>query len=216
MKSSILFLELILGLFHYSDKHDLTFQFPDIILYNNDTLTMDVDLWRLSPLEYYYSTKKLKSPFENVLNNTSNTRGYVAIWKIENEKLCLIDIRNRKGIGLKELFPEKVKDDQVIAEWFTGFIQLSNDKATALNYLGIDDEVMIKRWEKGDFQEEEVIVFIEFENGKIVDKRTIIGDDIRNFVFETEELRESDRVFARRYGLYLDGKRKWKKVKAIR
>ena len=114
-----------------------TAQIPDILIYNGDTLSL-FDC----PLEYYHDLELIrpKSLFGgNGCLYTACYRNYVATWKIENNKLYLVQIRNacyptdskyvaaslqensdsigKEFADLKSLFTGQYKDGKVFADW---------------------------------------------------------------------------------------------------
>ncbi len=117
-----------------------TFQEGDILIYRNDSLSIPV-----FPLENYPTIKEneIKLMIEQNTHSTGNYRGYVAVWKIEENKLWIVDIKAWIDTGMVEinknehskemtkgfkkatlidLFKDKVKNDKVHANWFSGKI----------------------------------------------------------------------------------------------
>lgn len=114
-----------------------TAQIPDRLIYNGDTLSLFS-----CPLDYY-PNKDLINP-KNLFGGqgcfyTACWRNYVATWKIEDNKLYLIQVRNAcystdnsyveasfqesidtigsKFADLKTLFPDRYENGKVFADW---------------------------------------------------------------------------------------------------
>jgi len=86
------------------------------------------------PLDSYLASKKLK-PFK--YTNTGCWRGYVGSWKIQDDKLFLIDLTgtNEQGetLRLSSLFPNKA---EVFANWFSGELRIPKEKLSNLYMAG--------------------------------------------------------------------------------
>jgi len=100
-----------------------TVQQPDILLYNNDTLYVDVGWGHPSPLETYFIQSKIAYPF--TMLSTGNYRGHVAIWELRNshlylERIMIGDVSHAPGEFVKSEFVDL--NGSVAAKWFTGFI----------------------------------------------------------------------------------------------
>jgi hypothetical protein len=114
-----------------------TAQIPDILIYNGDTLSLFS-----CPLDNYPDLQLInpKSLFGgNGCFFSACWRNYVATWKIENNKLYLLQVRNacypvdskyvaasfqenndtigKEFADLKSLFPDKYEDGRVFADW---------------------------------------------------------------------------------------------------
>jgi hypothetical protein len=102
-----------------------------------------------NPLETVLHQRKLQmwiSPGETL---TSNSRGYIATWTLDKDRLYLNKVagwicRDAKGSDcekaeLEGLFPGKVSGGRVFAEWFTGQLRIS-DGEMVLRALGLPQE----------------------------------------------------------------------------
>lgn len=119
-----------------------TMQAPDLLIYENDTIALST-----FPLEDDSLFEKMHPQLfidSGYVMSTNNYRGYVATWKIEDEKLMLVDIKTWKHTGehppvidsagtlrgnfngifakqsITSLFPKRSSDATVMAKWFTG------------------------------------------------------------------------------------------------
>ncbi len=100
-----------------------TSQIPDYLIYKNDTIALSAN-----PLESYPYIDSLRPTlFGNRKTGCSTAcwRGYVATWKLENQKLYLIEIkscdsyRDYLKADLKSLFEKKYQRGKVFAGWVT-------------------------------------------------------------------------------------------------
>lgn len=114
-----------------------TAQIPDVLIYNGDTLSLFS-----CPLDYYPDKSKIEPRTlfgGNGCFYTACYRNYIATWKIENNKLYLIQIRNpcyptsqdyvevsikegadtlgKEFADLELLFPDRFVNGKVFANW---------------------------------------------------------------------------------------------------
>lgn len=125
----------------YSLSCVATEQTPDVFLTSGEEAELQTHWAYLSPLEHYFRTAKIDSPFKMI--STGNYRGFVAYWKIVDGKLFLYQLMVR-GDGLttvtdengndfeipdsfsleryklEEVFKDKVTDNGVSADWYSG------------------------------------------------------------------------------------------------
>ena len=114
---------IIVCLFFTSSILAATPQEPDILIFEKDTIYLDK-----YPLEDLLETRP--NIGHRLLNtsciSTGCWRNYVATWKIIENKLCLLELRNpcnRKIIPLKKVFGKsEVKDNVIPASWYTGVL----------------------------------------------------------------------------------------------
>src|SRR5690554_3458312 len=113
-----------------------TAQAPDIIVIENQEYFLNTN-----PLEPYLRTIDWKPP-EDAAIWSSNWRGYIATWSIENNNLILVDVTieirdetsERKRISiLKTLFP---KDNNITANWFSGNLIIPTGEITTYVHMG--------------------------------------------------------------------------------
>ncbi len=130
-----LFLSILLSMFFASFVF-ATSQAPDVLIYDGKTY----DLYS-NPLESFYG-KDWRPAFWVAPNSVSsgNWRGYVATWKIINDKLYLtkIDswfcnrrIKTKSGcrkVTLRDLFGAKVIESSVAATWFSDELRVPDGK----------------------------------------------------------------------------------------
>ena len=145
-----------------------TGQITDMIVYKGDTLSFSSHTY---PLEYYPNRELIttRSLFGREIGSccTCCWRGYIAIWKIIDNKLYLTKIKNycylsymrnveaynNVGIGidsigsefadLKTLFPERYENEKVFADWFTGSIATPQGKS--LFYVPTQEQYTYER-----------------------------------------------------------------------
>ncbi len=114
-----------------------TFQAGDILKYKGQELRTPV-----FPLEEYalIVEKTISLQIAPHTMSTGNYRGYVATWEVQSNELYLIEIEgwikgsfvenkvtaepfnSHKKASLELLFPGKVKNGRVLADWFSGTI----------------------------------------------------------------------------------------------
>ena len=120
MKKTIIFTLLIcFGILEVK----ATQQAPDILLYNNDTLYVDVGWGHPSPLQTYFSQHNIPYPF--TMLHTANYRGHVAVWEFNNDHFFLTEIQiGKKSHAPSEFvkaYPANSKG-HIAADWFTGYV----------------------------------------------------------------------------------------------
>ncbi|MHC4144313.1 MAG: hypothetical protein ACYSWW_20195 [Planctomycetota bacterium] len=114
-------------------------QVPDVLVYDDLTLPLSAGWGYPSPLETYYYQNRIVSPFRSFSRgySTANYRGHVAVWKIVDAKLYLIEIRiedydpntikssesyDPNDFGVESNSAEPTKDGHVLADWFSGIL----------------------------------------------------------------------------------------------
>lgn len=121
-----------------------TEQLPDLLIYKSDTIYIDK-----FPLDFLAEmdsiiAKKLKD--SNCISSDC-WRQYIATWKIENDSLFLIGLKdccNFNTIPLKRVFRKKdIKDKKVFANWYTDNITAGFGKN-----LGFLEDEWIYKFEK--------------------------------------------------------------------
>ena len=100
------------------------YQAEDAIIHKNKSYYLS-----MSPLEHFFKVAEVESPFNG--NSSTNWRGYIAQWIVENDKLYLFGLQEDDseppGGSFESMYPEQ---DKVFADWFTGELPLfdfSND-----------------------------------------------------------------------------------------
>ncbi len=97
------------------------------------------------PLVPYFELFPGKQP-SGKLSPSNNWRGYVSTWKIEDQKLLLVDVTTaesydtqayvvRRKSVLREVFPGQEK---VVAEWFSGLLVIPAGKMVSRAHRGYD------------------------------------------------------------------------------
>ncbi len=135
-------------------------QIPDYLIYKNDT----IPTYNLLVEQYLQKIKDDKGKlfnlsFRNSIDGFEGTslncwRGYQAIYKIENDSLFVSAIinchslRNKKQIPenyIKKLFGEKVKNNKVYIDWYSGNISfpLKSNNNKLLRWDGVFERVFL-------------------------------------------------------------------------
>lgn len=107
------------------------------VIYKGDTLTMLCE-----PLEIYFQENDSQQRLHPSIENSCSTalwRGYVGLWKIENNRLFLVDVyacgdRNRSIKN--QIF--KGQDAEIFAYWFTGDLFIEKGKIIKYSHSGYD------------------------------------------------------------------------------
>ena len=117
MKQKITILFIILAIFMV--RAFSTEQEPDILNFQEQKLRLQTGWGDPSPLETYFLQNNKKSPFRML--SSANYRGFIATWKIENDKLYLTYIDNEKSKKnqMYKVFGKKGKE----AVLQTGFLE---------------------------------------------------------------------------------------------
>jgi hypothetical protein len=107
------------------------------VIYKGDTLTMLCE-----PLEIYFQKNEPRQRFYPTLENGCSTalwRGYVGLWRIENNRLFLVDVYgcgDKKRSIKDQIF--KGQDSEIFADWFTGDLFIQKGKVIKYNHFGFD------------------------------------------------------------------------------
>ncbi|MFN5171231.1 MAG: hypothetical protein ACK5DD_16565 [Cyclobacteriaceae bacterium] len=107
------------------------------VIYRGDTLTMLCE-----PLEIYLQKNEPRQRFHPSLESGCSTalwRGYVGLWRIENNRLFLVDVYvcgDKKRSIRDKIF--KGQDSEIIADWFTGDLFIEKGKVIKYNHSGYD------------------------------------------------------------------------------
>ena len=99
----------------------------DAIFFNNRNCRLNTGVEMLSPVFGLYNNNHLEWPFN--WENTEKSGAPNCTWKIVNDSLLLTKLRlfygtrfdsiDKEEISLSQLFPERVSNNQVFADWVT-------------------------------------------------------------------------------------------------
>ena len=118
-----------------------TWQEPDLLIYKGDTIQINV-----FPLEILMDKdSSLRRKFLNQnCGSTDCWRMHIGIWKIENDSLFLIGLKDccyNKPIPISEIFDNlSVKNNAVFAIWFTDSFKSGFGKILKFNEEKWEDE----------------------------------------------------------------------------
>lgn len=94
------------------------FQVEDTVIYKDKGYHIYI-----SPLDHFFEVAGVKCPFSG--NSSTNWRGYIAQWRVEDDKLYLFgleeDDSEPPGGSFESIFHSQ---DKVFADWFTGELPL--------------------------------------------------------------------------------------------
>ena len=131
-----------------------------------DVLCVDGVLHSLfaNPLEQLYERQKRPAFVDSLEGSSSaNWRGYVACWQIHDGQLYLVAIdtyvRNKR-VGVQQLFPTRVRDGRVLAEWFSGDLRVPDGKQLQYVHMGY-----------GSTYERDIVFGVQ--NGRVVSRRVV-------------------------------------------
>lgn len=128
----------------------MTMQVKEQLIYKNERYEMSEE-----PLEQYLLNMKDEPAFH--VHSSNCWRGYYGTWKLKGEKLYLIELiastEEGKKVGVEDLFPEK---KEVFADWFSGEIKVLQAELSGAS-------------ENGYKSEEEQELFLDFQNGVLMD-----------------------------------------------
>ncbi len=114
-----------------------TEQAPDRLVIGEDTLQLHA-----LPLEKWKEQNNWEKPFfpDSLLGaSTGCWRGYIAYWELIDNRLYLTDIFNcnlRAKADLDALFPGKVYDKRVYADWFSDTVTAYKGKLIYYEHMG--------------------------------------------------------------------------------
>lgn len=150
-------------------------QVPDYLIYQNDT----IPTYNLLVEQYLQKIKgdngklfnmNFRNSIDGRLGGSLNCwRGYQAIYEIENDSLFVNNIiechslagtvKDKPKSYLSEIFGEKVKNERVFLDWFTGKI----------SFPTVRDDNLILRWD-GVFEKiYHYEMVIDIDQGKIIE-----------------------------------------------
>ena len=150
-------------LMNYSSVAFASYQESDYLFYkDNKYVTYS------HPLTMYFKTKNIKKHkfncktfdgLEKCASKSSNIRGYIANWEIDEGVLFLKGLENifDESIDLKNIFSNKSQNERMKATWYSGELKISDGKV-----LDIKRETM----GYGTIFERDVIFDIQF--GKVI------------------------------------------------
>jgi hypothetical protein len=147
-----------------------TAQFPDFLHYKGKKYAMICN-----PLQPFFEKYPDKKPGGGVMS-TANWRGYIATFKIENQRLYLSDVtievrdetrehKYKDKTVLREIFPGK-KD--VVAKWFDGLLVIPTGKMTRYVHMGY-----ASTYEK--------YLLIRVQDGEVIKERSYNQEEYQDF-----------------------------------
>lgn len=136
----------------------MTFPKPELLLYNSDTLFIDVEYREDSPLANLFLLKKYSAKLEAEIDTTcwssACTRQYAPIWKIKNNKLYLYRLEHccsEKEVNLNQIFKKrKISNDGVKAFWVDEKINVRDMDlftSTYVSFFELEEYDKIKSYE---------------------------------------------------------------------
>lgn len=165
-------------LFFSFNKIQASPQLPDYIIYKNDTIStynliVEQYLQNLNPNEEKLFGLSFRNSLEGLGTSFNCWRGYQAIYKIENDSLfveAIIDCHSIKKVdsnksieNLKLLFGNKVKNNKVFIDWFTGDISFptNNKHNEIIRWDGVFENIFLYE------------TLISIKKGKVINEKNI-------------------------------------------
>lgn len=150
---------LVIGIIHFSNYCFASYQEPEILIFEGDTIPIFVLPAGKMPKQYIEKLYQiLDSDFSSSLGLW---RGYQGVWQVSNNKLYLVGFANCKKPGLLNyIFQDKCIENKVFASWATLDIILPKGKILR---WGIFEKIYLK---------EEIL---HIKKGKIV-KRELVDN----------------------------------------
>ena len=153
----------------------MTAQAREILFINNERHTIFGE-----PLEAYLEANKEKVKFD--YRTTGCWRGYIGTWKLENDKLYLIDLQGTKynpqtkkhsEVGMDYLFPNQ---KAVFANWFSGPMEIPQGETLA-EYFSTFVGILYLKFTKGvlvDYKSEDCLEKM-VNKAQVKDSKRTIG-----------------------------------------
>ena len=176
MKKTFCIITLLVTIFGFATE-----QIPDILIWKNDTISL-----HNNPLGTYPKLEKLNLfGDQNAVYSTACWRGFIAEWKIIDNKLYLSNIyscdyyysENKIKADLKKLFPKEYENGLVLANWYSRELFVTNGKLINQE-LKIYESEWILNLRKGKIVHEK-----KFDNSSsYISIYTKNQDSLRNFI----------------------------------
>lgn len=146
-----------------------TAQEPDILFIEGEKYYL-----RSNPLEPYFqmtgkpkfNEKPMKTTSEGSfiegISSSSNWRGYVATWELENDTLYLREIKNlwEISVDLSTIFKDRDTSQKIKADWFNGELRIPEGELLKYVHMGY-----------GSVYERDIIYTIK--SGQVTNKRVV-------------------------------------------
>lgn len=138
-------------------------QQSELLIIQNDTIPLYQILLPSDIAEDLWNNHGDEMVIEDVLGGSvNNWRGYRGIWELADDALYLVGFEfGFGGLGLERLFPDRVKDGKVLADWYDS--KLIIPKGKVLRWDGVFSRTYI---------EEE---HLSFRNGRILSRKRVIN-----------------------------------------
>ena len=138
-------------------------QQSELLIIQTDTIPLYQILLPSDIAEDLWNNHGDEMVIEDVLGGSvNNWRGYRGIWELADDALYLVGFEfGFGGLGLERLFPDRVKDGKVLADWYDS--KLIIPKGKVLRWDGVFSRTYI---------EEE---HLSFRNGRILSRKRVIN-----------------------------------------
>lgn len=135
------FISLFASILLFSTFVYATHQFPDYIIYKNDTFSISS-----YPLEQYFRQNGIEQPYH--CGSTACWRGYTAIWEIKNDSLFLREVSPCNNCADEKVVAEdmvkKIRSNKALANWYSGKINIhEGEYYKAMNIYEDEEEIDI-------------------------------------------------------------------------
>ena len=138
-------------------------QQSELLIIQNDTIPLYQILLPSDLADQLWHDHEGEMDILDVLT-TGNWRGYRGIWELTDDALYLVGFQfGFGGLGLEQLFPDRVKDGRVLADWYSSKLIIPRGKV--LRWDGIFYRT---------YTEEE---HLSFKNGHVLSRK-----EVQNYV----------------------------------
>lgn len=165
-------------------------QQSELLIIQNDTIPLYQILLPSEITKQIWNNHVGEMAIEDVLGVAlTNWRGYRGIWELADDALYLVGFESGfSGLGLERLFPDRVKDGKVLADWYNSTLIIP--KGNVLRWDGVFCRTYIEE-EHLSFQNghvrsrKKVQNYVDLPNGinRLVENPYSPNDEIAEVIF---------------------------------
>jgi len=165
-------------------------QQPELLIIQNDTIPLYQILLPREIAEDLWNDHRDEMAIEDHLGvSVNNWRGYQGIWELADDALYLVGFEfGFGGLGLERLFPDRVKDGKVLADWYDSKLIIPRGKV--LRWDGIFSRTYIEEehlsFRRGRVSSRKMVQnYIDLPNGisRLVDNPFFPNHEIAEVIF---------------------------------
>lgn len=163
-------------------------QQSELLIIQNDTIPLYQILLPSDLSNQLWNDHQGEMDIIDVLS-TGNWRGYRGIWELADDALYLVGFQfGFGGLGLERLFPDKVKDGRVLADWYNSTLIIPRGKV--LRWDGVFSRTYIEEehlsFQNGHVSSRKMVQnYIDLPNGtsRLVENPYSPNDEISEMIF---------------------------------